>query len=1042
MSLTEFAVKNKAVTYFLTAVVAIAGVAGYFSLGQLEDPEFSIKQATITTLYPGASPEEVELEVTDVLEIALQEMSQLKLVESISRAGESSITAEIKPEYWSDVLPQVWDELRSKVRDTQSSLPEGAEPSMVNDQIGSVYGMQLAVIGEGFTPAELEGFAKFLRKELSVVPGVSRVDLWGEQQRVVYFDVSETQLSALGLTSESIQATLEDQNLVIDAGSLDVQRRRLRISPTGAFTSPTDIGELTIREAASDGDRQGNELIRLRDIGTIREGYEDPPFKLMRYNGRPAIGISIANAPGANVVTVGQAIDNRLDELIPTLPIGVEVSRVHWMSDVVDEAVSGFLVNFMQAVIIVIVVITIGMGLRMSFIIGSALILTILGSFLVMSVVGIDLQRMSLGALIIALGMMVDNAVVVADGMDARLKRGMNRRDAAIAAGRDPAWSLLGATIIGAIAFYPIFASTEGAGEYCRTLFTVIATALLVSWLVSVTLTPVQCIDFVKDPKSTTDDPYKTPLMSAFRGLLAFMIKLRLTVVVGMIVLLVASVTGFGQVRQLFFPDSSMTKFMIDVYGHEGTRIQSISTDLTLAEAHLLDDERVSAVTSYIGAGPPRFYLPVEPEPPLGSYAQLIVNVDAVADIDDLLVELEPWFAEQMPDSLVSLRKYGVGPSNTWSFELRVSGPAVADRAELRSVADEAVAVVKASSLAGPVRTDWLERVPRFEPRFNQERARWSAVARDDVANALLLSFDGQQVGTYREGDDLLPIIMRRTEAEREGFDTLESLQVNPSGSTDTVPLAQVTDGIAIEFEDPAIGRYNRRHTITVQANPIHGASLGELRSDVLARLDAIHLPPGYTMEWGGEQEDTVDSQLSLIPGLGPTVVIILSILVALFNAYRPLIVMLLTIPFVFIGVTAGFLIFDAAFGFVALLALMSLVGMMLKNAIVLIDEIEVQVAAEHPRNESLIRAAQSRLSPVVLASATTVFGVIPLLSDVFWVGLSVTIMVGLSFGTLLTMVLLPVLYSVFYGLKTPPLMPPETVDAASADGQVADTET
>ncbi|MEM9348273.1 MAG: efflux RND transporter permease subunit [Planctomycetota bacterium] len=1032
MGLTKLAVENKAVTYFLTLVVGIAGVFGYFSLGQLEDPEFSIKSAKIITIYPGASPEEVELEVTDPLEIALQELPQLKYVESTSRAGESSITVEIKSQYWSDELPQIWDQLRSKVRDTQDDLPDGALTSTVDDDFGKVYGLQLAVVGEGYTPAELEEYAKFLRKELSVVDGVSRVDLWGEQQRVIYFDVAETQLAALGLTASSIQNTLDDQNEVVDPGSLDVQRRRLRIAPTGTFTSPSDIGELTIRAAESDaaGDPDAaatspDELIRMRDIGTIREGYDDPPEKLMRFNGKPAIGLSITNAPGANVVKVGEAVDARLAELNAALPVGIEVSRVHWMSDVVDEAVVGFLESFALAVAIVIVVITIGMGLRMSIIIGTALIMTILGSFAVMSVMDISLQRMSLGALIIALGMMVDNAVVVADGMSARMKRGVPRREAAIAAGSEPSLPLLGATIIGAIAFYPIYASTEGAGEYCRTLFTVIATSLLVSWLVSVTLTPLQCIDLVKDPKSTTSDPYQTPLFSLFRKVLVLLIKIRIVVIAGMTVALVFSLSNFGQVKQLFFPDSSMTKFMIDVYGYEGTRIQTIEGELIRAEQMLQEDERITDITSYIGSGPPRFYLPVEPEPPLGSYAQLVVNVEDESEINGLITDLSPWFTENMPDNLVVLRKFGVGPSNTWSFELRLSGPAVADPETLRGLADQAVAIVEQSPYAGPARTDWRERSPRLEPKFNQERARWASVGRNDISNALALSFDGQQVGTYREGDELLPIIMRRTEAERRSFETLDSLQVNPSGSTETVPLAQVTDGVEIAFEDTLIGRYNRRRTITVEATPAFGASLNDLRNDVLAQIEGIELPPGYTMEWGGEYEDTADAQASLLPGLGPMAIIILSLLVALFNAYRPLIVMLLTLPFVMIGVTWGFLIFDAPFGFVALLALMSLIGMMLKNAIVLIDEVEAQLKAGQPRGEALIRAAQSRLSPVVLASATTVLGVIPLLGDNFWIGLSVTIMAGLSFGTVLTMLLLPVLYSIFYRIKTPSIKPP-----------------
>jgi multidrug efflux pump subunit AcrB len=1029
MSLPAFAVENRAFLYFAALLLAIAGVASFFNLGQLEDPEFAVKNAVVTVRYPGASAEEVELEVTDRIEIALQELPQLDFVESWSRPGESLVAIEIKDEFWADRLPQVWDELRRQINDVRPSMPPGVEEPVISDDFGDVFGFQLAVVGDGFTHAELEEFAKELRKELGVVEGVARADLWGVQQRVIYLDVSETQLAQLGLSDSSIENTLRQQNMVVDGGNVDVQERRIRIAPTGEFRSPEDIGELTIRPSLADSvqnsgagfvPERSSELIRIRDIGMVREGYLEPPITQMRFQGQPAIGISITNVAGANVVTVGEAIDRRLAELVPRLPIGIEVRRVHWMSDIVAEAVDGFLISFAQAVAIVLIVLTVFTGWRMSIIIGTALIMTILGTFLVMAIAGVDLQRMSLGALIISLGMMVDNALVVADGMAVRLQQGMDRRKAAIEAAGQPAWPLLGATVIGLMTFYPIFASVDAAGEYCRTLFTVVAMALLVSWVVSMTLTPLQCIDMLPEPKGGKDDtdPYAGGLFAKFKSLLEQCIRFRWLTIGSMVALLVVSAAAFGFVTQLFFPDSSMKKFMIDFYATEGTRIQQVAADLEKAEQKLMRDERVKDVSAFIGAGPPRFYLPVDPESPNPSYAQLIINVNDFREIDALIEEINPWLVEQSPNTLVSVRKYGVGPSNTWTFEVRFSGPAIADPAVLRSIAGQGVTILKNQPLAGPIQTDWRERVTKLEPQFNQERARWASVTRDDIARTTQRAFDGRSIGLYREDDNLLPIVLRHTEDERHNFTSVEVLQVQPAMSTTTVPLLQVTDGVPVEWEDPIIGRRDRRRTITVQANPIQGTTLPTLRDAVLADFDAIELPPGYTMEWGGEYEDTVSAQKGLIPGIIPMVIIILLILVALFNAYRPPIVILLTVPFAMIGITWGLLIFEVPFGFVALLGAMSLMGMMIKNAIVLLDECNVQLDGGKGRYEAIVYAALSRLRPVFLAAATTVLGVIPLLPDLFWVGLSVSIMAGLSFGTLLTMFMVPVLYATIYRLR------------------------
>ena len=1032
MGLARIAIEKRAVTYFAVFLLATAGIFGFFQLGQLEDPEFTIKTAVVMTSYPGASPEEVELEVTDRLEVAIQQMKQIDFLESFSRAGFSRITVQIKQSYVSDELPQVWDELRRKVRDAEGQLPPGAQSPLVVDDFGDVFGLLLAITGDGYSYAELESHAKDLRKELSLVEGVARVDLWGVQERVIYLDVQETQLTQLGLSDDSLEATLQQQNMVVDAGHLDVQDRRFRIAPTGAFGSPEDIGDLVIRpslldsvqrqETAEGGAGRATELIRIRDIGTVEAGYRDPPETLMRFNGQPALGLAISNLPGVNVVEMGRAVDKRLAELIGELPIGIETHRVHWQSDVVEESVRGFSINLLQAVVIVLAVLTLAMGWRMGIIIGTALILTILGTFFVMALLEINLQRMSLGALVVALGMMVDNAIVVAEGIAVRLQRGMERKRAAIEAAAQPAWPLLGATVVAVMAFYPIYASPEDAGEYCATLFSVVAISLLFSWIVSMTVTPLQCMQMLPAASGEgTVDPYAGGFYRRFREILHVAIRRRWLTLGGAVALLAISVIGFGRVEQLFFPDSSMPKFMVDYWTPMGNRIEDVSADMRRIERRLLEDERVESVSAFIGAGPPRFYLPVEPEAPYPNYGQLIVNVRDYRTIDALIADLDAWFPGVFPQALVPLRKYGVGPSDTWKFETRISGPAEADPDVLRALARNALDILDANPLVSRSQTDWRQRVLKIVPDYSQERARWANVTRNDLARATKRAFDGRAVGQYREGDELIPIVLRRVEEERRNVGGLDIVQIRPALATQSVPLSQVTASVDTTWEDPLIWRRDRRRTITVQANPILGVTLPTLRATVVDAFETLDLPPGYVLEWGGEYESSRDAQASLIPGIIPAVAVMLFTIVALFNAFRPPLIIVLTIPFVVIGITWGLLTTGTPFGFVALLGGMSLSGMMVKNAVVLLDEINLNLTAGMTRYQAVLESAVSRLRPVLLAAATTVLGVIPLLQDVFWIGMAVTIMAGLTFGTVLTMVLVPVLYAILFRVKEEP---------------------
>lgn len=1025
MNLAAIAIKSRAVTYFAAGLLFVGGIVSFLGLGQLEDPEFTIKNALITTTYPGASPIEVEQEITDRIELAIQEMQEIDFIESVSRAGLSIIKVEVKPEYWADRLPQVWDTLRRKVRNVEADLPPGAGRPQVNDDFGDVFGFQLAVVGDGFSYAEIESYAKRLKKELSVVDGVARVDLWGAQRKVIYLDVAETQLTELGLSLENIAATLRLQNAVVDAGGIDLLSRRLRIAPTGAFASPEDIGDLTIRsnpferaQALADTGRteSARELIRIRDIGTVQAGYADPPSQLMRFGGEPAIGLSISNESGVNVVNVGEALEARLAELQGELPVGLEVYKVHWQSEIVSEAVNGFLISFVEALAIVIVVIAVFMGWRMGVVIGFALIFTLLATFILMALVGIDMQRVSLGALVIALGMMVDNAIVVADGYLQRRQKGMDAEVAAVEAARIPAWPLLGATMVAVMSFYPIFASSEDVGEYCRTLFTVIAISLLVSWIVSMTLTPLQCIDLLKVNRLSIDvGPYSGRFFRIYRRFLEGALAARWLIVSLMIVMLFASVAGFGQVRQLFFPDSAMAKFMVDYWAPEGTRIQTVSNDLRIAENRLLADERVAAVATFIGSGPPRFYLPVDPELPNPSYGQLIVNVKDARDIDDLRADLELWLRENYPDALPVVRKYGVGPSNTWKLEARVIGPAGIAPDTLRSVAQSFIEGIEREPFAAYVRTDWRQRVQKVVPEFNQDRARWASVTREDLADTMKRAFDGRAIGLYRENEDLIPIVIRRLEQDRQNVTAIDVLQVQPAGSTLSVPVAEVVDKVGTSWEDPLIWRRDRRRTITIQSNPIAEVTPPAVQAAVGQYVETLPLPGGFTLEWGGDHESSTNANQSLVPGMIPALAVIALIIVALFNAFRPPLIIFSVIPFALIGITAGLLGFDVPFGFLALLGAMSLAGMMIKNAVVLIDQIGIDRASGLDTYGAIVQSAMSRLRPVMLAAGTTVLGVIPLLQDVFWVGMAVTIMGGLTIGSIITMILVPILYAIFF---------------------------
>lgn len=1022
MALADYAVKNKTVASFILLLFFVAGSICFFNLGRLEDPEFTVKTALITTHYPGASAEQVELEVTDRIEKKIQEMSEVKDISSISRPGLSIIKVNIKNEYWSDRLPQVWDNLRKKIQDIESSLPPGADKPLVGDDYGYVFGFLLAVTSDGFSYSELENYTKEIQKELSIVPGVARVDLWGVQQKRIYLDISNTQLSQLEITLADLERTLKLQNQVVNAGHVNYQLQRMRIAPTGEFNTADAIGDLAIiPQLKLNKPQKSEEIIRIRDFAEVKEGYIDPPEQLMRYSGLPAIGIALAPLSGVNAVKVGQDVDKRLEEIQKNLPRGIEIHKISWQSDIVAESIDAFLINLVEAVVIVLLVLAFTMGMRAGMIIGvSGLILAILGTFIVMQLLHIDLQRVSLGALIIAMGMMVDNAIVVVDGFMTRLQKGMSREDAAVEAAKISAWPLLGATVVASMAFFPIFASTYDTGEYAGSLFTVIAVSLILSWVFSQTATPLFCIYFMPDSKQVVGEGeiYSSRFYKGYKFILEAAVRYRLFFSLIMCALLILSIIGFRFVPIMYFPDSSRLQVMIDYWAPEGTRIQVVSEDLERLEKKLLKDPGVSSVSTFIGQGPPRFYLPVESEFPYSSYAQLIVNMKSLKDVDRLVATLPAWNNENFPQSMVRVRKYAVGAFNNWKIAARFSGPANASPAVLRSLADQAVAILRASPHAIDVRTDWREPVLQIVPDYQQERARWAGISRLDLAQTLQRASDGVTVGLYREQDNLIPIILRQPLSERDTAAVdLPLLQVNSQMSTKTIPVSQVVNGIQLAWTDPIIWRWDRKRAITVQCSP-YEVTANTLRASILPQFEKIKLPPGYTLTWDGEYKSSTESANALKPGLFPAVIIMLLIIVMLFNAYRPPLIIIAVIPFAMIGITFGLLLTGVPFGFIALLGAMSLSGMMIKNSVVLLDQVNLNRASGMKPYDAVISAGLSRLSPVVNAAVTTILGVIPLLQDVFWVSLAVTIMFGLTVGTILTMFLVPAFYCILYRIN------------------------
>ena len=1011
MNIGEYSVKRPVISWLIIIILVFGGIWAFKNMGKLEDPAFTIKLAKIITYYPGASAQQVQNEVTYHIEDALQRMAQIKHIKmSISRPGMSDIQIEFKDQYRAEDFPGIYDELRRKIADMKSKLPPGAQAPIIIDEFGDVYGTYMALTGEGYSWRDLWDFADRLKRELVLVQGVRKIIIGGEQREVVYADISRARMGELGISPGRIASILESQNVVADAGEVRVGPEYVRISPTGEFTSVAAMGDVLI---SSDEKK----LVYLKDIARIIRAYEDEPSKMYYVNGQPALTLGISMQAGENVVAVGERLQQRFNELIEIIPVGMELTEIYNQPAEVDKSVRGFIVSVAQAVGIVIAVLLLFMGLRVGLIIGAVLLITVAGTLLIMHINGIELQRISLGALVIALGMLVDNAIVVTEGILVRMQGGMTAAKAAGETVGKSIWALLGGTVIGILAFSAIGLSPDSTGEFAGSLFYVILYSLLLSWVTAISTTPLLCSVLIKPGDSgdeTEKDPYGGALFTAFRGLVALAIRLRILTVAVVLGLFVTALIGFGYVERAFFPESNTPMFFVDVWEIEGSDIRQAREDALQVSDYLRTLEGIEQTTTVIGGPHERFTLVYDPREISSAYAQIIVKTDTRERIAEVWDKVEEYMQSQMPWTDPIIKSLRIGPGRDSKVEARFHGP---DPQELRQLSERAQAIMRADAEAKDIRDDWRQPVKLVRPVFNEQVGRQLGITRENLALAVRYAFEGTHVGRYRDGIRVLPIMMRAPEDERADIGNLRDVALWSPVLNQSVPAAQVISGYETEFENAVLRSRDRNRTIIASCNP-----KGELATPLFNRvkplIEAMELPPGYSLSWGGEYEDSQKAATGLGRSLPVGFLFMIITSIVLFGKIRQPLIIWLTVPLAIVGITAGLLATNGAFDFMSLLGALSLIGLLIKNAIVLIDEIDQQIAEGKEGLTAILDATVSRFRPVVLAAATTILGLIPLLSDIFFVNMSITIMAGLGFATVLTLIFIPTLYSLMFKIE------------------------
>ncbi|PML38313.1 transporter [Vibrio breoganii] len=1006
INLAEFAIRQRTFVLFFTVLSIIAGLYSYFDLGKLEDPTFTVKTAVVVTLYPGASAEEVEQQVTDTVETKLQEMAELNRLRSLSRPGVSMVFVDLNESLNSDELPQQWELLRRKVSDVKLQLPTSAQISIVQDEFSEVYGMLFAIHGTDAAPEELRQYAEELQRRIKAVEGIKKIELHGVQPRVVYIDMPDERLAQYGLSVAQVWSQLNTQNMTFEAGQFAAGQERIRVAQTSEFESLADIQNLIIKGGISE---LGSGMIRLGDIADVTMGYQTPAMTENRFNGDPSVTLAVSPVDGINVVSLGDTINQVINDFEAELPLGVDVSIVAYQPEQVQIAIDDFVVNLMESIAIVFVVLLIFMGFKSASIVSASLLITILLTLIYMNVAEIDLHRVSLGTFILALGMLVDNAIVITDMMQSKMNKGIERTKAAIDSVKETAVPLLGATVIAIMGSSPVLFSKTDAAEFAGSVFSIMASSLLLSWLVAMTLTALLCWLFLKPSKKGANQ--KNPLLSRMiNAIVDHPIKTLST----LIPLVVATAVCVPYIAINFIPQSDRPIVFLDYWLPNGAKIEQTSADMKQIEQWLLAQPEVESISTSVGASAPRFSVTVEPEPLDPAYGQILINATDYFAIDDLVSRGDKWLAETFPNAEPRFRALKLATADKYAVEARFSGP---DEEVLHQLADEAKAIFESHPDAKYVRDDWRQQSKMLTPIINQDKALRAGINRADIAFAMKRGTNGMPLGRMNLNDELIPIQLR---GSNQDMASLETLPVKSLLRLHSVPLGQVVDGFELATEESMIWRRDRVKTITAQAAVQRYTTPANVRNAVKDRIEGIYLPPGYSMEWGGEYYDEHKAVADIVKQLPKALLIMTIIMIAMFNGFKQTAIIYTTLPLAATGATFSLLLLDKPFGFMALIGAITLTGMIIKNGIVLMDQIELERRNGLELSDAIKEATMNRTMAISMGALTTALGMIPLLGDLLFDQMAATIIGGLAAATVLSLMVMPAMYKLVYKEKAP----------------------
>lgn len=1012
MNLPIYSLENKKIIYFFLAIMLIGGIYSFFKLPKKEDSPFVIKQAVLVTQYPGATPQEVEKLITEPIEREIQSMSDVFQIKSESYFGMSKISIELQPTLAPDYMPVKWDELRRKVANIQPRLPSGASAINVSDDFGDVFGIYYALTAdEGFTYDDMRDWAQKIKTELTPIQGVQKVYLFAEQTQVVNVRISVPKLANLGIDPNSIQQVLQTQNLLVNTGEIMTGTYQLRVRAEGTYKSIEDIRDQLIVT-------KGGGEVRLGDIATIERGYMDPPSNLMRVDGKRAIGIGVATGAKDDVVAVGDAVAEHLKEMEQLFPIGMELKTIYPENQIANEANNGFILNLIESLLIVIVIIFLVMGSRAGMLVGSSLLFSVGGTLLIMLIWGVGLNRTSLAAFIIAMGMLVDNAIVVTDNAQVGIKRGLSRYQALVDGATKPQWALLGATFIAVCSFLPMYLAPASVAEIVKPLFIVLAVSLGLSWILALTQTTTFGNFILKEAKpGESKDPYDTKLYHKFEKVLGRLIKRRYLTLTSVVATLFLSLFIMSIMPQSFFPIMNKPYFRADLIFPEGYGIDDVERNVIKIEEYLKNNDKIKSYSFTLGGSPVRYYLASSSIGPKPNFANVLIETKDAKDAQSEENKFYEYMVANYPDILTRSALFALSPVPDAAIEIGFVGDNIDTLVALTQRAQE---IARKNDMVMEVRNSWGNKVPVWKPLYSQEKGLRLGITRQQMAYSLRSATNGVPLGEYREGDVFMPILLKDADRDSMNLNDIKTLPVY-SAKGRSVKVEQVIDDFSLDYEYSVVKRYNRQRYMMMQCEPKRGANTMAAFSQLWQEIQQeVQVPEGYKLQYFGEQSEqdkgnkAIAANIPLMFGL-----IYLTLLFLFPKYYRKPVLIMCMLPLIFIGVVLGLLVFGKSLDFFAMLGLLGLIGMNIKNAIVLVDEIGLQLDSGLSPVNAVIEATKTRIVPVTMASGTTILGMLPLLGDAMFAGMAATIMGGLFVSTILTIFVLPVTYCIFFKIKS-----------------------